>query len=181
MLNTDDYLFGNSALHERFCVAIEILAKAVSCAPRAIALRQIEHSSGRPLALLESLCISLAQGGLLRRNEAQHDSWVLSCCATTATLDDAFRSVIGDVGQNRRTLPSTTPQASVALLLRQATLTVNQSVSRQLRQFSLDSLRAPNMLLAPIDAEVEVACHLPSAALGLGRASVSDHAGAIHI
>lgn len=180
MLNTDDYLFGNSTLHQRFCVATEILAKAVSCAPHAVALRQMEHSSGRPFALLESLCISLAQGGLLRRNEAQRDSWILSCCATTATLDDVFRSVISDAGQNRRTLPSVAPQASVALLLMQATLTVNQSVSRQLRQFSLDSLRAPNMLLTPLDTQAEVPCCMPPAALELGRAGLFEYAGAIH-
>ena len=141
MLNIDDYILGNSALHERFCASAEILAKAVSCAPRAISLAQIAHDSGRPLVQLESLCGSLARGGLLRRNEAQHDAWVLACRATDATLEDVFRSVIGDQGRARRSTQGQLQQPEVALLLMQATIAINQSVFRHLRQFPLDRLK----------------------------------------
>ena len=142
MLNIDDYILGNSALHDRFCASTEILAKIVSSAPRPVNLAQLEHESGRSAAELELLCDSLTRGGLLRRHESQRDCWVLARRSTDATLEDVFRSVIGDQGKSRNaSRPQSQAQPEVALLLMQATMAINQSVFRHLGQFPLDRLK----------------------------------------
>lgn len=142
MLDIDHHILGNGALHQRFCTSVAILAKLVSCAPRAITLQQMEESTGCAVAELEPLCADLAGAGLLRRHERERDSWVLMRRASDATLEDVFRCVVGAQPVPAARLGAERTAPEVDLLVTQATMAINQSVSRHLRQFPLDRLKA---------------------------------------
>lgn len=153
MLNIDDYILGNGALHARFCANTEILAKVVSAAPRPVTVRQMAQGGERSLAELEALCASLARAGLLRRHDSERDSWVLARRAGDATLEDVFRSVLEDQPGTRRVaarhIGADPVQPEVALLVMQATMAINQIVFRHLRQFPLDRLKSRAVVARP--------------------------------
>lgn len=152
MLNIDDYILGNGALHDRFCASTEVLAKVVSSTPRPVTLKQLEQCTGRALAELEPLCGNLARAGLLRMHDSERDGWVLARRAGEATLEDVFRCVVGAQPVAPRTLTRDAAgqaQPEVDLLVMQATMAINQSVFRHLRQFPLDRLKARAAQLSP--------------------------------
>ena len=142
MLDIDHHILGNGALHRRFCTSVEILAKLVSCAPRAIPLQQIEACTGCAAAELEPLCADLARAGLLRQQDGQPGSWALACRPADATLEDVFRSVSGARSEPADDAGREPAHAEVGLLMMQVTMAINQSVFRHLRQFPLDRLKS---------------------------------------
>lgn len=142
MLDIDHHILGNGILHQRFCTSVEILARLVSCAPRAITLRQMEESSGCPAAELEPLCADLARAGLLRQPDGQSGGWALACRPADATLEDVFRGVLGSRGEAAPPAASEPHHPEVGLLMMQVTMAINQSVFRHLRQFPLDRLKS---------------------------------------
>lgn len=144
MVPVEDYLLGNGALHERFFATTEILARLVSKAPRAVSVAQLEEATGRSPKELIKLCGGLMRAGLLRQAPDAGDRWTLACDASSVTLEDVFRCVLAE--QHGRARPSRTASERVAgdvdLLVTQAMIAINQSVFKQLRQFSLDRLKA---------------------------------------
>lgn len=170
MLNIDDCILGNGALHDRFCASTEILAKVVSNAPRPVTLAQLAQCTGRAAAELQQLCISLAGAGLLRSDEREGDGWVLARRAGDATLEDVFRSVIGAQQAPARVAAGHgTPE--VELLVMQATMAINQSVFRHLRQFPLDRLKSRP---ATTTATLRAGSH-GAPARGLRYPELADH------
>lgn len=155
MVTVEDYILGNSALHERFFATTEILARLVSSAPRAVSLAQLEEVTGRPAKELSKLCANLTRANLLRPDPHAADKWMLTCNPSLVTLEDVFRCVMA--AQHSRTksgAKSTVPervQNDVDLLVMQAMIAINQSVFKHLRQFSLDRLKisAAGMFPAP--------------------------------
>ena len=141
----DDYLLGNGALHERFCALTEVLAKFVSHAPRAVTLAQLEDYTGRSAKDIAKLCGSLWRAQLLRPEGNAHDSWVLTCKPSSITLEDVFRCLTAEQRGNSKPiakLPQADhPHPDVDLFIMQASITINQSVFKHLRQFSLDRLK----------------------------------------
>lgn len=143
MGSVEEFIFGNGALHERFFITTEILAKLVSSAPRSVSIAQLEEITGRPARELSRLCSGLARSGLLRTDPAAAGRWMLTCDASQLTLEDVFRCVLAEQQARSKAGKAGAERATsdVALLMMQAMIAINQSVFKHLRQFSLDRLK----------------------------------------
>lgn len=148
MIEGDDYILGNSVLHQRLCLITEILGKFVSSAPRALSVVQLGQHTGLPARELVKLCGGLWRAQLLRPHQGSPDSWELACAASEVTLEDVFRCAVAEQpGRLRAFKPAVFSGAAdsvhrdVDLLLTQAAMAINQSVFQHLRQFSLDRLK----------------------------------------
>lgn len=152
MTSVDDFIFGNSAMHEQLCVTAAILGKLVSSAPRAVTLAQLEECSERSTREVKKLCASLLRVGLLRQEK--DGAWALACAPSAVTLEDVFRCVVAE--QQARVKASTQQKSpphaisEVELLIMQATMAVNQSVFQHLRQFSLDRMKRSSGAIFPM-------------------------------
>lgn len=141
MVTVEDCILGNSALHDRFFATTEILARLVSSAPRAVSMAQLEDATGRPEKELAKLCAALSRDGLLRQEAQAQDKWVLTCDPSLVTLEDVFRCVMSEQQTRSRKAAADRAPNDVDLLVMQAMIAINQSVFKQLRQFSLDRLK----------------------------------------
>lgn len=147
MIPFDHYILGDGALHDRFRATTEILGRLVSRAPRPVSIAQLESDTGRPAAELLKLCNSLQRAALLQQHENRQDAWRLACLPSVVTLEDVFRCVLME--QSERSKRGVRDRASsrqcshygADLLVTQATMAINQSVLKHLRQFSLDRLK----------------------------------------
>ncbi|HEY0844646.1 MAG TPA: Rrf2 family transcriptional regulator [Noviherbaspirillum sp.] len=141
----DPYLLGNAALYARLSLVTEVLGKFVSAAPCAVDVAQLEKQTGRSPRELQKVCAMLCREGLLQVQPKQTHQWVLACEASLVTLEDVFRCVMAEkrARDRARNAPGETdaPRREVDLLLMQATMGIQQSVFRHLRQFSLDRLK----------------------------------------
>jgi DNA-binding IscR family transcriptional regulator len=149
---THDYLLGNAALHARFFATTEILAKLVSRAPRAVSISQLEAETGRPARELARLCQALGRSGVLCQDGQCNDKWRLAGEPSEVTLEDVFRCIIEQQAPPRagKTTPEAAAASDVDLLLMQAMIAINQSVSSQLRRFSLDRVKASASPVFPL-------------------------------
>jgi hypothetical protein len=147
MITVDDYILGNGALHDRFRLTTEILGALVSSAPRPVSIAQLESYTGRPAKELIKLCGSLWQAMLMRPEAKSRHVWTLNCEPSSVTLEDVFRCVIASQPGRGKPADASTPANTdrnhhdVDLLVMQATMAINQSVFKHLRQFSLDRLK----------------------------------------
>ncbi len=153
MIAADDYILGNGALHERFRLTTEILGALVSCAPRSLTIAQLQTYTGVPAKDLAKLCGALWRAMLTKPDKEVRGSWTLACIPSAVTLEDVFRCVIAEQPHNVKQAAASTAatagkaddmdkrQHDIDLLVSQATMAINQSVFRQLRQFSLDRLK----------------------------------------
>ena len=148
-----DYILGGSSLHDRLCAMAEILGKLVSSAPRSVSIAQLEEATGRPAKELTKLCASLWRAELLVPDPDAGQRWNLACEPSMVTLEDVFRCIVSE--QQERSKPAAKLSAperafsDVDLLVTQAMLAVNQSVFKNLRQFSLDRLKASGAGMFP--------------------------------
>lgn len=141
----DDYILGNGILHQRFRLATEIVG-ALASRPGALTLAQLEQHTGRPAKDVLKLCQQLARAGVLHEPAPAEDGWLLAAPAACLTLEDVFRCVLDMQAGRTRTASRSGQQKRVShdidLLMMQATMAINQSVFKHLRQFSLDRLKA---------------------------------------
>jgi DNA-binding IscR family transcriptional regulator len=149
----DEYILGNGALHLQFCLATEILAALVAHAPHPVSTPALEKLTGHPVKELARICSGLWQSMLITPNSAG-EGWVLINPAHRITLEDVFRSVV-ESQQPRSAAKSpigartVRTRPDVELFVGQATIAINQSVFRHLRQYSFDRLRGPSLTLTP--------------------------------
>lgn len=141
-----DYIMGSSSVHERLCAMVEILGKIVSSAPRSVSIVQLEEATGRTARELARLCLSLVRAELLVSDAQAANRWKLACEPSAVTLEDVFRCIVTEQPERARPAAHPGPAGRAAndvdLLVTQAMLAVNQSVFKNLRQFSLDRLKA---------------------------------------
>lgn len=104
MVIVEDCIFGNSALHDRFFAATEILARLVSSVPRAVSMAQLEDATGRSGRELTKLCAALSRAGLLRQDAQAQDKWMLTCDPSDVTLEDEYNLTIS--GREASFLPA---------------------------------------------------------------------------
>lgn len=154
----DDYIFGNGALHERFRFVTQVLAALVACAPRSLSIAQLQKYTHRSARELDKLCETLRETLLVQPDEAVRGNWLLACEPSAVTLEDVFRLVIAPKGDRLARTPATPDPVEqllldVDLLVMQATMAINQSVFMQLRQFSLDRLRASSAAKPPVSKQ----------------------------
>jgi DNA-binding IscR family transcriptional regulator len=158
MPTVDDFIFGNGALHERFRFTTQVLTVLVASAPRSVSIAQMQKYIRRPARDIEKVCDGLRESMLVQPDAVTRGNWRLACEPSTVTLEDVFRFVISLYsGRAARSRPE--PEASeqltmgVDLLVMQATMAVNQSVYKQLRQFSLDRLRLSTTAKPPVSKQ----------------------------
>lgn len=138
---TNDYLLGNAALHARFIATTEILAKLVYRAPRAVSIAWLEAETGRSARELGKLCVALERAGVLCQDRQCGNQWRLAGEPSQVTLEDVFRAVAEQAAPARAGKTAAAVPSDVDLLLMQAMIAINQSVSTQLRRFTLDRVK----------------------------------------
>ncbi|MEB0135929.1 Rrf2 family transcriptional regulator [Actimicrobium sp. CCC2.4] len=158
-MKTEDFILGDSALHQRLCAITEILGKFVACAPRQLSIWHLAESTGKSELDLENLCAGLTRAALLQSSPNVAGSWSLACAPDQVTLEDVFRCAMAEqpaVGQQvlsaSQPLPGHRPQRQqhdANLLVMQAAMAINQSVFLHLRQFSLDRLKISSSVSFP--------------------------------
>ena len=152
----DEFILGSGSLHLQFCLATEILAALVAHAPHPVSTPALEKLTGHPAKDLARICSSLWQSMLISPNSSG-EGWILINPAHKITLEDVFRSVVeSQQPRSGAKSPLGTRTArmrpDVELFVGQATMAINQSVFRHLRQYSLDRLRGPSVMLTPAGA-----------------------------
>jgi hypothetical protein len=120
----EDFILGDSALHQRLCAITEVLGKFVACAPRQLNIWHLAESTGRSERELEKLCVGLARA------------------AVGQYIDPSAAQLSGHRPQRF--------QHDADLLVMQAAMAINQSVFQHLRQFSLDRLKVSSAAAYPI-------------------------------
>jgi DNA-binding IscR family transcriptional regulator len=153
MLLGNDFLLGNGALHDRFCLTTEILGALMAHGARPLSNAELEQVTGRSAREIGKICQSMRRVGLLAQATSLPRSWKLDCEPSKTTLEDVYRCVLAEQPRNCKAVATRSdPQDAtfhhVNLLIMQATMAINQSVLRHLSQFSLDLLkgRAGGML-----------------------------------
>lgn len=118
-------------------------------------MAQLQSYTGRPSKELAKLCGALWRSMLTQPDEKVRGSWMLACAPSTVTLEDVFRCVIAN--QPPVAKPTIVKSADadqrhhdIDLLVMQATMAINQSVFRHLRQFSLDRLKVSAAAKPPL-------------------------------
>lgn len=157
MSAVDQFIIGDDASYARLCLITDVLGKFVSCASRAVGMAQLRRHTGRAPQELHRLCAMLCGAQLLRPDPAQRGSWRLACEASQVTLEDVFRCVLAERTARAKPKaalqsadePNATSRREIALLMMQATMGINQSVYRHLRQFSLDRLKVTAASVRP--------------------------------
>jgi hypothetical protein len=153
----DRFIIGDGTSYARLCLITDVLGKFVSYAPRAVGMVQLQRHTGRAPKELHRLCAMLCGAQLPQPDPSQRGSRRLACEASQVTLEDAFRCVLAE--RAARAKPKAAPQGDdepeatsrreITLLLMQATMGINQSVYRHLRQFSLDRLKVTAASIRP--------------------------------
>jgi len=145
MASPENYIFGNSALHDRFRLTTQILVALVSNASYSISIAQLQNHTGRSARELEKLCHVICRAALIQPDAQVRGKWRLACTPSAITLEDVFRCVLMMQADHNKIksadiMPVEPVSHEVDLLIMQATMAVNQSVFKHLRQFSLDRL-----------------------------------------
>ncbi|GAA4020469.1 hypothetical protein [Actimicrobium antarcticum] len=171
----DDFILGDSALHQRLCAITEILGKFVATAPRPLSISQLTESTGRSEKELVKLCAGLARAELLQPHMAQVPGhWALTCAPDLVTLEDVFRCAMAE-HPSEQALSTKAPAPSerhtqrlhrdADLLVTQAAMAINQSVFQHLRQFSLDRLNFSTSVPFPSGSASRYSSRRPSLSL----------------
>lgn len=139
---TDEFILGDVLMHGKFQVAVEILERFVSVAPRSISMAQLADATGGSPRAIAQLCKSLHSAGLIQHAEHRTKEWALARDAGTITLEDVFRCVTAaPTRQQRAAGEDYSFTKNVDLLIMQATIAINQSIFKHLRQFPLNRLK----------------------------------------
>lgn len=143
----DDCIFGNGRLHAQLAIATKILALLAAGAPQHVTLEAMQRATRRPAMELRKICRSFNQAGFVTAAKDSHDAWVLHCDLASVTLEDVYLAIIASSGNSKKSTTGATEAAAspqqnnLDLLLMQATMSINQSLFRLLRQFRLDRLQ----------------------------------------
>ena len=147
MQSLDAYILGNSTLHTQLAVATRILALLAASAPQCVTLATLHSATRRSALELRKICKGFNHAGFVTTPKAMHDAWTLHCDLATVTLEDVYLALLAGAGHGKKT--ATTDAAAEAspqqnnldLILMQAAMTINQSLFKLLRQFTLDRLQ----------------------------------------
>lgn len=152
MCKVEDFILGNSALHDRFRAIAKILGIMVTISPRSASLEQLETYTGYPEKVLSKLCDGLWQADLLQPDSEVEDTWLLGCEPDRITLEDVYHCAIGKSQGGARSALSTAERAhdDVDLLIMQATIAINQSMLQHLRRFPLNRLQIRSGGIPPL-------------------------------
>ncbi len=145
MTAPDNFLFADVLMDQKFRVTTEILEQFVSNPSQELSSARLAEHTGRSVREVNQVCKKLQLVGLVAPVKPATRGWKLICDPNTITLEDVYRGVIAEaatvpaqqgaaaIGEDR----AMDPARGVDLLIMQATMEVNQSIFRHLRQFSL--------------------------------------------
>jgi DNA-binding IscR family transcriptional regulator len=139
MTASDDFLFADVLMDQKFRATTEILEQFVSNPSQELSAARLAGQIGRTVREVNQVCKKLQMIGLVEAVKPATRGWKLVCDPNTITLEHVYRGVIASV--EAAPAPDADrgmdPARSVDLLIMQATMEVNQSIFRHLRQFSL--------------------------------------------
>jgi DNA-binding IscR family transcriptional regulator len=147
MTASDDFLFADVLMDQKFRVTTEILEQFVSNPSQELSAARLASHTGRTAREVNQICKKLQLIGLVEPVKPATKGWKLMCDPNMITLEDVYRGVLataeatpvretGDAADEVADR-AVDPARSVDLLIMQATMEVNQSIFRHLRQFSL--------------------------------------------
>jgi len=141
MTASDDFLFADVLMDQKFRITTEILEQFVSNPSQELSSARLAEYIGRTVREVNQVCKKLQLIGLVEPVKPVAKGWKLICDPNTITLEDVYRGVIAESETTAVAMPeadrAADPARSVDLLIMQATMEVNQSIFRHLRQFSL--------------------------------------------
>lgn len=139
MTASEDFLFADVLMDQKFRVTTEILEQFVSNPSQELSATRLAAHIGRTVREVNQVCKKLQLIGLVEPVKPAAKGWKLACDPNTITLEDVYRGVIAnaDAAPAPDADRAMDPARSVDLLIMQATMEVNQSIFRHLRQFSL--------------------------------------------
>ena len=148
MQSLDGYILGNSTLHTQLAVAARILALLAASAPQCVTLATLQSATRRSAIELRKICRGFNHAGFATTPKQMHDAWMLDCDLGSVTLEDVYLAILAGAGHSKKSAAGSTDAAAEAspqqnnldLILMQAAVTINQSLFRLLRQFTLDRL-----------------------------------------
>lgn len=142
MTASDEFLFADVLMDQKFRTTTEILEQFVSNPSQELSTARLAETTGHTAREINQVCKKFQLVGLIEAQPAAK-AWKLVCDPNTITLEDVYRGVIAEaasVPEQQGTADpdrAADPARSVDLLIMQATMEVNQSIFRHLRQFSL--------------------------------------------
>ena len=135
---SDDFLFADFLMDQKFRFTTEILEMFVSSPSQNLSTAMIAEQTGRSTREVTQICKKLQLTGLVQPAGNSSKAWKLLGDPSSITLEDVYR---GMIAQPKSAPEEANPEGersrSVDLLIMQATMEVNQSIFKHLRQFSL--------------------------------------------
>ena len=136
--------FFESASYHRLHAVASVLERFVASAPRALCSEQLCIELELSAPEIRKICSSLRGIGLIAAAE-DGDHWILVGEPGDITLEDVWRSVMGQKNAARKTESmnaARVPADEIDLLIGQALIAINKSISTQLRRCQLDRIKA---------------------------------------
>ncbi len=135
---SDDFLFADFLMDQKFRITTEILELFVTNPSQDLSIAYLVECTGYGMREITQICRKLQLAGLVQPAKNSSKVWMLVCDPGTITLEDVYRGVIANNQPTPSPVnPDTERTRSVDLLIMQATMEVNQSIFKHLRQFSL--------------------------------------------
>jgi DNA-binding IscR family transcriptional regulator len=137
-----DY-FPNRATYQRLHEMATVLERFCARAPEPVTLDQLAGDIDLSRRTLKGLCSSLNSMGMILAADG-NDQWSLVVHPSKLTLDDVWRAASF---RNRRAAANAPARSNghavddIDMLISQALLAINQSISAHLKKFQLDSVR----------------------------------------
>ena len=137
-------IFGDQYFHRELCLVTEVLAHFLRSAPKSLSVEQVSVRVDRPVRKVRDLYRKMVQAGLLEDDAGSQHAWHMQNRRNCLTLSEVYEFVIAMRADNRiksacnRT--SQTDDFRAQIYWMQAALAANQSVIRDLRQFSVHQI-----------------------------------------
>lgn len=134
---SEDFLFADFLMDQKFRVITEILEMFVNNPSQDLSTAYLVEYTGHSAREVTQICKKLQLAGLVQPTGKSSKVWMLVCDPSTITLEDVYRGMIAKPQAAPEANPEAERSRSVDLLIMQATMEVNQSIFKHLRQFSL--------------------------------------------
>lgn len=125
-------------MDQKFRITTEILELFVSNPSQDLSIAYLVEYTGHTTREVTQICRKLQIAGLVQPAKNSSKVWMLVCDPSSITLEDVYRGMIANPQPTQNPAnPDVDRARSVDLLIMQATMEVNQSIFKHLRQFSL--------------------------------------------
>jgi DNA-binding IscR family transcriptional regulator len=139
MALADNLLFADFVMDRKFRITTEILEQFVTNPSQDLSAAYLAECTGHGIREITQICKKLQLAGLIMPVKPSAKMWNLVCDPNTITLEDVYRGMVAEPESTAANAATSYVQhsRSVDLLIMQATMEVNQSIFKHLRQFSL--------------------------------------------